>query len=100
MELDRILRLPELLKITGLSSATIYRMIAKGTFPQAVVLGANSRGWRASSIRTWLESLEDAGPRPAPAASEPQGVTPRKAKGGLTAHGAMTIDAVPRTRRG
>ena len=68
MELDRIIRMPELEAITGLSSATIYRKMAEGTFPRSVQLGRNSVGWRASAVQTWNESLEDAGPEPDPAA--------------------------------
>lgn len=60
--LDRIVRLPELREITGLSRSSIYRMIDKGEFPRALILGPNSRGWRASAIAAWMDSLELAGP--------------------------------------
>jgi prophage regulatory protein len=80
MAMDRIVRMPELRAVTGLSSATIYRLIAKGAFPQAVVLGANSRGWRASAVASWLDGLEDAGPLSAAAAPEPEGAAPRRGR--------------------
>lgn len=59
MTLDRILRRPELLAVTGLSSATLYRWIAEKRFPRPVRLGSNSVGWRASAVQAWIESLED-----------------------------------------
>ena len=53
---DRIIRKPELLAITGVSAATIYRWIAEGSFPRPVRLGSNSSGWRASHVQDWLDS--------------------------------------------
>lgn len=55
---DRILRKPELLEVTGLSSATVYRWMAEGSFPQPVRLGANSIGWRSSEVQEWIASRE------------------------------------------
>ncbi len=58
MELDRIIRKPELLRITGVSIATIYRWVGDGSFPAPVKLGPNATGWRESAVRQWLESRE------------------------------------------
>ena len=60
MGLDRILRNPEILQITGVSNATIWRWIKDETFPAPVRLGPNSVGWRESAIREWLKSREPA----------------------------------------
>jgi prophage regulatory protein len=51
---DRLIRMPELLERTGLSRTTIYRRMAKGTFPQAVPIGANSCAWHASVVDRWI----------------------------------------------
>ncbi len=59
--MERILRRPALLEITGLSAATIYRWIEQGTFPRPVQLGPNSVGWRASEVEAWIESREPIG---------------------------------------
>ena len=72
MSVDRIIRRPELLRITGLSAATIYRKISQGWFPRPVQLGKNSIGWKASSIQAWLDSLEEAGIRTPPGADGKQ----------------------------
>jgi prophage regulatory protein len=56
--LDRFIRLPELIRITGLSRPTIYRLIAKNEFPAPFALSPNSKGWKASQIRAWQDSLK------------------------------------------
>ena len=56
-----ILRLPAILKLTGLCRTTIWRMVKAGTFPQPVQLGARAVGWRASDVEEWLESRPVAG---------------------------------------
>jgi prophage regulatory protein len=63
-ELDRLIRMPELEVLTGLSRATIYRLIRQKRFAAPVALAANSRGWFASQVRAWQEGLKPAEPRP------------------------------------
>lgn len=59
MTVDPIIRMPELTRLTGLSKATIYRMVAEGTFPRPVQLSKQAVGWRASAIQRWNEGLEE-----------------------------------------
>jgi prophage regulatory protein len=54
---DRILRLPKVVEITGLSRSTIYDAMSAGTFPRAVRIGQRAVGWRETDIRSWLEAL-------------------------------------------
>lgn len=57
--MERILRIPEVVEITGLSRTTIWRRVKSGDFPAPVRLGSlgtRSVGWRESAIREWLES--------------------------------------------
>ncbi|MCU9846720.1 AlpA family transcriptional regulator [Defluviimonas sp. WL0024] len=51
----KILRLPELKSLTGLSRSTIYAKIADGTFPVPIKLGARAVGWPEVEIAAWLE---------------------------------------------
>jgi prophage regulatory protein len=59
--LDRIVRLPELLQLIGVSTASLYRWIGEGCFPAAIRLGKNSVGWKASAVQAWIDSREPAG---------------------------------------
>jgi prophage regulatory protein len=67
---ERIIRLPELVQLTGLSAASIYRLIAKGRFPRAVSLGPQAKGWKASAVALWFEGLQPAGQGHRPDAEE------------------------------
>ena len=46
----KILRLPQVRERVGLSTSTIYSMMAKGLFPQQVPLGVHSVGWVEEEI--------------------------------------------------
>jgi len=51
-QLDRIVRMKTVLARTGLSKSTIYRKIAKGTFPARLKI--STAGWRESDINRWV----------------------------------------------
>lgn len=53
-DLDRIVRLPEVLQRTGLSRATIYRKIRRGTFPRQEPISDQGVGWRQSDVSKWV----------------------------------------------
>ena len=58
---DRLMRLAEVERITGLSRSTIYRKIEDGTFPPPVRPNPGMSRWRKSDIDDWMESLPVAG---------------------------------------
>ena len=49
-----IYRLPAVLEITGLSKATIYRLLEREEFPPRVQLSPRCVGWRAADVDVWL----------------------------------------------
>ena len=53
---DRLLRRPEVEKLTGLSRASIYRLMRSGRFPASVKVSDTAVRWRASDIAAWIES--------------------------------------------
>lgn len=54
---DRILRLRDVINVTGLSRSTIYAEIAKTSFPRQVQLtGSRSVGWHERDIAQWIQS--------------------------------------------
>ena len=53
---DRIIKLPEVMTMTGLSRSSIYSLIKKGDFPAQIKLSIRSSGWFWKEINGWLES--------------------------------------------
>ena len=51
--MQRILRLPAVLRATGLARSTVYRMMAEHTFPAPVKLAKRAVGWRHDDVRQW-----------------------------------------------
>lgn len=43
--------------ITGLSRATIYRLIKQGIFPKPLRIAPGRVAWKPSDIRDWMEQL-------------------------------------------
>jgi prophage regulatory protein len=52
-----LLRLPAVLRQTGLSRSTIYRLMATRHFPLPVKLAGRAVGWRRSEVDRWSDSL-------------------------------------------
>jgi prophage regulatory protein len=63
---DRILRMPQVVAITGLSRSTVYRLIGEGRFPRQRVLSARAVGWLESELQAWLQARRDGDPLPQP----------------------------------
>ena len=55
----RILRTPEVVRLTGLSKTTLWRRVRSGDFPVPLKLGSlgtRSIGWREDDVERWLDS--------------------------------------------
>lgn len=50
----RIMRLGEVMELTGLSRATLYRLMSEDAFPQSVEIGKGAIGWHAGEVLEWL----------------------------------------------
>jgi prophage regulatory protein len=58
----RVLRLAEVLQITGLGKTTIYQLQRAGDFPQRVKMTATSVGWIEHEVRSWVTARMEARP--------------------------------------
>ena len=50
----QVLRLPQVLALTGLSRSTVYSLIDEHRFPKQVKLSERAAGWVASDVERWL----------------------------------------------
>jgi len=56
----KVLRFPDAVKITGLSKATLYRLLAKGEFVRPVRLSERAVGFHESEVAEWLKKRQRA----------------------------------------
>lgn len=56
MKQPRFLRRSEVIRLTGLSTPSIYRLMSQGAFPRAVKIGARAVAWRESDVAQWMDS--------------------------------------------
>lgn len=61
-EIDRLIKVREVVALTSMSRAAIYRRVSAGTFPAAVVLGPQCVAWRLSEVIAWRDALPRAVP--------------------------------------
>ena len=57
---SQILRCPDVVRLTGLSKATLYREVKAGQFPAPLQIGPRAVGWRRDEIEGWIKSRERA----------------------------------------
>ncbi|WP_082481234.1 helix-turn-helix transcriptional regulator [Pseudomonas sp. Leaf127] len=57
--LDRYLKEAEVLQVTSLSHATIWREVKAKRFPKPIRISPGRVGWRASEIAVWQSAPAD-----------------------------------------
>ena len=57
LEPDRLIRLPEVMRITSLSRTQIYRMISTGSFSKQSRISHKVAAWRQSDVAAWVASV-------------------------------------------
>ena len=56
---ERIIRIKEVISMTGLSRSRLYQYIQEERFPASVSRGGNSVGWVESEVQKWIASIID-----------------------------------------
>lgn len=51
---DRIINLPEVLRLTSFSRTTLYDRINAGAFPAQINLGGRRVGWLEADVLNWI----------------------------------------------
>jgi prophage regulatory protein len=51
----RIIRIRDVIALTGLSRSAIYAAVKAGTFPRQVKLSARSSGWVRGEVVEWMK---------------------------------------------
>lgn len=50
----RLIRLKEVMQLTGLARSTIYKYLAEGLFPKPVSLGDRCVAWVEKEVHDWI----------------------------------------------
>ena len=50
----KFLKLKQVIEVTGLSRATIYKYMSNGQFPESVSLGGRSVAWVNTEVDEWM----------------------------------------------
>lgn len=51
----RLIKLRDVMHLTGLAQSTVYKYITDGTFPKPVSLGKRNVAWVESEIQDWIK---------------------------------------------
>lgn len=51
---DRLLRLPEVQRLTGLGRSAIYQQMKEGFFPRSVKIGPRAATWSEAAVQLWI----------------------------------------------
>jgi prophage regulatory protein len=53
--IDRFVRLPEVMHLTGLSRSSIYILMGQGKFPRCIPLSPRTVAWTSQALQAWQE---------------------------------------------
>lgn len=51
---NKIIRLPAVLDMIGMSKPSVYNMIKRGDFPAPIKLGPKASGWLVNEVQGWI----------------------------------------------
>lgn len=54
----RLIRMPQVMDMTGMGKSTIYAKIREGEFPRPLKISNRHVAWDAYEITTWIENLQ------------------------------------------
>lgn len=59
---DRIVRLHEVERLSGLSKSSIYALAKEGKFPKQITIHRRMAGWSEAAVLTWVQArLQEGG---------------------------------------
>ena len=51
---DRLIRLPEVVLLTGLCRSAVYEQMQRGVFPRSIKAGPRVAAWSERAIQSWI----------------------------------------------
>jgi prophage regulatory protein len=53
--MKKLIRLPGVKELTGLSRSSVYAKIADGSFPRSISIGERAVAWIEDEVQNWIE---------------------------------------------
>lgn len=50
----RLIKLPEVSRLTGLPRSSVYWRISKGEFPRPIKIGERASAWNSDQVEAWI----------------------------------------------
>lgn len=50
----RLMKLPEVVRMTGVPESSVYWRISKGEFPRPIKIGERASAWNSDEIEKWI----------------------------------------------
>lgn len=53
----RLIRLPDVERLTSLKRSAIYKRVSERSFPQPVIISSRCTVWKEAEVIAWIEAL-------------------------------------------
>jgi prophage regulatory protein len=53
--MKKLIRLPGVKELTGLSRSSVYAKIADGSYPRSISIGERAVAWIEDEVQNWIE---------------------------------------------
>ena len=50
----RLIKLPEVVRLTGVPESSVYWRISRGEFPRSLKIGQRAAAWNSDEIEAWI----------------------------------------------
>jgi prophage regulatory protein len=50
----RLIKLPEVVRLTGVPKSSVYWRVARGEFPRPLKIGERASAWNSDEIEAWI----------------------------------------------
>jgi prophage regulatory protein len=54
--MSKLMRLPEVVNLTGVPRSSLYAMVRRNQFPQPIRISERAIAWRLDEVEQWIEA--------------------------------------------
>ena len=61
----RLIKLPEVSRLTGVPPSSVYWRVSRGEFPRPIKIGERASAWNSDEVENWIATKIEAAKAPA-----------------------------------